>query len=134
MDMDEARALAASSLYERGARREASLGATVDNPSFDASPALAPLMRSGASVDAALYTHQRTLDVAPSSDGLVRFTLEPEDLAVTRGDLADVRVVDEKGNQWPYLVERDAEMAGTEARSATADLKPSAQACYRSAR
>ena len=45
-------------------------------------------MHSGAGVDTRLYTHLQTLDVVPSSEGLVRLTLAPEDLAVSRDDLA----------------------------------------------
>jgi hypothetical protein len=66
-------------------------------------------MRAGAAVDARLYSHRRTLTVPPSPDGVTHLALGVEDLAITRADLADVRVVDGEGRGWPYLVQHDAE-------------------------
>jgi len=46
------------------------------------------------------------LQIDPSPDGLSRLRLGPEDLAALRPDLADLRIVDARSLQWPYLVER----------------------------
>jgi len=35
--------------------------------------------------------------------------LGPRELGSARSDLADVRIVDEKGQQWPYLLDRSGE-------------------------
>ena len=70
-----------------------------------ADPVLAPMMRPGRSVDAALFTHRRTVRLYPSAEGVSRYALAPADLAVARGDLADVRIVDASGNQASYVVD-----------------------------
>jgi hypothetical protein len=77
------------------------------NPALATTPVLAYAMRPGAELDTRLYSHRRAFTVRPSTAGLARLRLEPEDLAETRPDLADVRVVDAAGRQWPYLLERD---------------------------
>jgi hypothetical protein len=82
----------------------AHLGDVRTNVMFDASPVLAFAMRPGAGVDRRLYTHRRELAVAPSPDGLARLRMSAEEASVARDDLADVRVVDAGGRQWPYLV------------------------------
>lgn len=79
-----------------------------DNQEFYQAPALAFVMHAGASVDARVFSHRRSLRIQPSAEGLARVDLEPADLAVARADLADVRIVDATGRQWPYLLERDA--------------------------
>jgi hypothetical protein len=77
------------------------------NPLYTPTPPLAFATRPGARVDARLYSHQRPLAVAPSSEGLVRVALSPADLGQLRPDLGDIRVVDAAGRQWPYLVDRE---------------------------
>jgi hypothetical protein len=84
----------------------ARMGTLEANPDFSA-PAIAA-SRPGATVDPRLYSHRRTLGLAPPASGLVRLRLSPEDLGVARDDLADLRVVDTESRQWPYLLERDA--------------------------
>jgi len=81
----------------------AHLGDVRMNAMFDASPVLAFAMRPGAGVDRRLYTHRRELAVAPSP-GVARLRMSAEEASVARDDLADVRVVDAGGRQWPYLV------------------------------
>jgi hypothetical protein len=78
-----------------------------DNPQFDRTPALAFAMRPAAEVDRRLYTHRREIALTPSAEGVARLRLSPEEAAVAREDLADVRVVDAEGRQWPYLLGRD---------------------------
>jgi hypothetical protein len=95
-------------LYDAAALPEARLGPVRDNPSFDRSPALAFAMRQGSSVDARLFTHRRALRAEHSTEGLSRLRLQPEDIARCRADLADLRVVDLQGRQWPYLVDAQA--------------------------
>jgi hypothetical protein len=82
----------------------AHLGDVRANAMFDESPALAFAMRPGVAVDRRLYTHRRELAVAPSPDGVARLRLSAEEASVARDDLADVRVVDASGRQWPYLI------------------------------
>jgi hypothetical protein len=62
--------------------------------------------------------------------------LEPADLVNARADLADVRVIDAEGRQWPYLLERDVvtstvplvmASANREGRQARYVLAPSSQ-------
>jgi hypothetical protein len=79
------------------------LGPTERNPEYDASPALAFAMHPGAAIDTRQYSHRRRVEMLPSSEGLSRIRLEPSDLAVLREDLADLRLVDDRGRQWAYL-------------------------------
>jgi hypothetical protein len=95
-------------LYDPLRLAVAGLGEVAPNPAFDPTPALAFAMRPAAALDARRYTHRQPFHAAPSSEGLLAVELALELLAVARADLADVRVVDAAGNQWAYLVERDA--------------------------
>jgi hypothetical protein len=95
------------------------LGLVSDNPAYTPTPALAFATRPGSVVDARLYTHQRSLAVEPSSEGLVRVALSPADLGLLRPDLGDVRVVDGAGRQWPYLIDHE-----TSAESVPLGLRP----------
>lgn len=83
----------------------ARLGAPVSNPSFDSTPALAFAQRPGAELDPGEFSHRRGVSVQPSTEGLSRLELDPEDTAVLRPDLADLRIVDSASRQWAYLVE-----------------------------
>lgn len=85
--------------------RAAVLGPITSNPAYDPEPALAFAMHAGAELDPRPFSHRRTLQITPSAEGLARLRLTPEDLAVTRPDLADLRVVDGASRQWAYLVE-----------------------------
>jgi hypothetical protein len=100
------RAEALLRLYDPAAVRAARLGPIRPNPSFDRTPALAFVMRPGASLDTRAFSRQRRFDVQPSPEGLSRLRLLPDDLAVLRADLADLRIVDSQLRQWPYLIER----------------------------
>ncbi len=102
------RASAAADLYDPTALGVAVLGEIAPNPDFDATPALAFAMHAGAAIDARMYEYQRSLSIAPAPEGLSRLRLAPEDLAAARADLADLRIVDSNGRQWPYLIERHA--------------------------
>ena len=88
----------------------ARLGPAQSNPAFDAAPALAFAQRAGAALDRAPFSHRRQLQVAPSPEGLSRLLLLPEDAALLRPDLADVRIVDPDSRQWAYLLEDEAEV------------------------
>jgi len=83
-------------------------GAPQANPLYDASPALGFAMNPGAPVDPRDFRRARPLTVPAAPEGLSELTLSPDDLAATRADLADMRVVDGDGKQWPYLLERRA--------------------------
>jgi hypothetical protein len=65
-------------------------------------------MHGGATIDARMYEYRRPLTIVPAPEGLSRLRLTPEDVAVARADLADVRIVDSNESQWPYLVELHA--------------------------
>ncbi len=86
----------------------ARLGPVAANPEFDTRPALAFAMHPGAALDVRVFEYRRALTVAPSEEGLSRLELGPEDTARARVDLSDVRILDGRGRQWPYLVQRDA--------------------------
>lgn len=102
------RAEAAALLYDDSVVRPARLGPVGDNPDYDGTPLLAFAMRPGAEVDQRLFSHVRELNVPASPEGLSRLRLEPEDLAVLRDDLGDVRVAADGWLQWPYLLEHEA--------------------------
>ncbi|MCC6809414.1 MAG: DUF3999 family protein [Deltaproteobacteria bacterium] len=85
----------------------AALGPLRDNPRFNQKPALAFAMRPGAPIDVSTFTHRAILPLVPSADGLASFTLPVELAAVARPDFGDVRVVDKKAQQWPYLRDRE---------------------------
>lgn len=80
------------------------------NPAFDNTPLLATSMRAGAVIDTTRFTHEAALTVPESIDGIVRFDVPPEMWAAARSDLADLRIVDAAGAQWPYLTGQDAEV------------------------
>jgi hypothetical protein len=101
-------------LLDRTQTRPAEVRAVRPNPSFDPAPLLAYAMQPGAAVDAASYARRRSVRVTPSADGLARLRLQPEDLAVARSDLGDVRVVAGDGRQWPYLLQRGAGVAAVD--------------------
>ncbi|HYV86584.1 MAG TPA: hypothetical protein VFB49_11780, partial [Patescibacteria group bacterium] len=102
------RAEAAALLYDPAVVRPARLGELRPNPGYDRSPALAFAMHPGAVLDAAAFSHMRRLVVPDAPEGLSRLRLAPEDLAVLRDDLSDLRVADASSQQWPYLVDRGA--------------------------
>lgn len=102
------KAEAVAVIYDVASLTTATLGDSRSNTAFDREPALAFAMRPGAAIDPRVFSHRRSLQVASSPEGLSSFTLAPNDLAILRGDLADLRVADGSSKQWPYLVERDA--------------------------
>ncbi|GAB4204266.1 MAG: hypothetical protein OHK0013_19020 [Sandaracinaceae bacterium] len=79
------------------------LGPAQPNPDYDATPALGFAMRAGQPVALARYTHRAPLAVPRSADGLSAFRVPPALFAEAREDLADLRVVDAEGRQWPHL-------------------------------
>jgi hypothetical protein len=83
----------------------ARLGAAVPNPRFDDTPVLAFAQRPGAEIEPGDFSHRRSLSVQPSTEGLSRLELDPEDTAVLRADLADLRIIDSASRQWAYLLE-----------------------------
>jgi hypothetical protein len=99
---------AAISLYDPDQIGHARIGEIRPNPRFDASPALAFAMHPGAEIDTRVFTHQRSLSIEPSAEGLSSFVLGPEDVARARADLADIRITGDDTRQWPYLMQRNA--------------------------
>ena len=108
---DGVRAEIAARLRERQGLQHPTLGAIGKNPDFDPTPALASVAHPGAVVDPSHYAHVRNLEVVASTDGLSRYVLTPADLAAARVDLGDLRVVDDKGRQWPYVIDREVDPA-----------------------
>jgi hypothetical protein len=102
------RAQALIRLYDGVTVGVARLGPVRANPAYDASPSLAFAMRPGASLEESAWAMRRSLQVERAPEGLTRIRLGPDDLARLAPDLADLRVTDEAGRQWPYLLERDA--------------------------
>jgi hypothetical protein len=102
------RAEAAALLYDPAVVRPARLGLARPNPDYDGAPALAFARHPGASLDPGAFSHARRITVPDAPEGLSRLRLAPEDLAILRPDLADLRIADAAGRQWPYLVDREA--------------------------
>jgi hypothetical protein len=105
---------AAIQLYDPKALPAAQLGSIRPNRSFDVTPALAFAMHPAAGIDERVYSHRRKLAIDPSVEGLSRLRLAPEDVAQSRADLADLRLVDADSQQWPYLMKRDARSQNAE--------------------
>jgi hypothetical protein len=89
------------------------LGATLETPAEAAAAAeaveesdLGVAVRPGAPLDPRPFAARRALHVDASPGGVARLRLAPEDLAAARPDLADLRVVDRAGREWPYLLSR----------------------------
>jgi hypothetical protein len=101
---------AAEALIDPQRLAVARLGPAEANPAFDAAPALTFAQRAGAALDRSPFSHRRQLQVAPSPEGLSRLLLQPEDAALLRPDLADIRIVDPASRQWAYLLEGGAEV------------------------
>ncbi|MFP3939742.1 MAG: hypothetical protein ACLF0P_05495 [Thermoanaerobaculia bacterium] len=95
-------------LHDPARLPEVVLGEARRNPRFDPSPALAFAQRPGAPLETERWEWRRRLTVRPSEEGLVQLRLGPEDLARARADLADLRIADGEGLQWPYLLQEDA--------------------------
>jgi hypothetical protein len=92
----------------------ARLGPSESNPAFDTAPALAFAQRAGSELDRRPFSHRRWLRVTPSAEGLSRLVLQPEDTALLRPDLGDLRIVDEGSRQWAYLLEERATVESRE--------------------
>jgi hypothetical protein len=103
------RAEIAARLRARQGLKHPTLGAIEANPEFDPTPVLSGVAHPGAPVDATHFAHARTLHVVASADGLSRYVLTPADLAAARPDLGDLRLVDESGKQWPYVIDREVD-------------------------
>lgn len=84
----------------------AEVGAEAVNPHFLREPPLRFAAVLGASLDPAPWQHERALAPVLAED-VYTLTLKAEDLAASRPDLADLRVVNEDDRQVPFLIERD---------------------------
>ncbi len=87
---------------------EVQLGPVHVDPAFTPRPPLAFARQAGARLDLKSFSHRRSFTIAPSANGLSRLRLSPEDVALARPDLADLRVVGEDGAQWPFLLAAEA--------------------------
>jgi hypothetical protein len=107
-------------------------------PPADAAPA--PLPVTGAAIDAALFRHRR--DVPAGNAGLVALPLDEAILAESAGPargFADLRVIDGRGRQVPYLLERRDEplsldLALTPTTSAAVDRSVAASGSHTKSR
>jgi hypothetical protein len=87
---------------------EASLGPIAESPGWSREPALAPLQRAGLAVPPGDHAFTAPLEVSAAQEGASRFVLDAAVLSALREDLADLRVVDAAGAQWPYLMREAA--------------------------
>ncbi|MEW6272532.1 MAG: hypothetical protein AB1689_24910 [Thermodesulfobacteriota bacterium] len=87
----------------------ARLGPVRANPRFDPAPALAPVMHAGAQLDPDAWRWHRTVVIPASPEGLVAVRLAPEDVTHAEPSRADLRLVDARRRQWPFLVAPAAE-------------------------
>jgi hypothetical protein len=94
-------------LAELGAN-EVQLGTIHVDPAFAPRPPLAFARQAGALLDLQNFSHRRPLTIAPSANGLSRLRLSPEEVALARPDLADLRVAGGDGAQWPFLLAAEA--------------------------
>jgi len=92
-----------SQLFDPRALSLAQLSTVEQAKTWSPEPALAFASQPGALVDTSLWTHLREVRVESAPDHLARVVLSPADLALARPDLADLRIVDANGAQWPYL-------------------------------
>ncbi len=92
-------------IYDSSQLAVAVLGPIAANPAFDPAPALAFAQRPGSELDRKPFSHRRRVFAEPSSEGLSRLTLGPEDLAVLTSEMTDLRIVDSSSRQWAYLLE-----------------------------
>jgi hypothetical protein len=106
-------------LYDLGPVRErlalsapaaATLGPEVENARYQRAAPLPFAAPRGAAVEVHRWKALRKLALGGSED-LHALTLAPEDLAVLRPDLGDIRLVDEEGRQVPYILEAGAALA-----------------------
>ena len=85
----------------------AHLGAESENPRYRKAAPLPFTAARGASVEASAWRSVRRITLGGQED-LWTLTLAPADLGQTRPDLGDLRVIDEKDRQVPYILEAAA--------------------------
>lgn len=85
----------------------ARLGPETENPHYRKAAPLPFTAARGASVEVSEWRSQRRITLDGQED-LWMLTLAPEDLAAARPDLGDLRLVDEKDQQVPYILEAGA--------------------------
>ena len=83
---------------------EAELGEEQPNPRFQRPAPLPFAPARGAAVEPGRWRFQRRLNLEGAED-LRCLILGPDDIAVARGDLGDIRLVDAQSRQVPYVLE-----------------------------
>ncbi len=92
--------------------RSASLAEVTPNAQFRVEVPWTSLLSAGAKVDVTQFSHQRPLRLGAATPGqvastparaLYEVTLSSAEVDIARSDLADVRLVDANGSQWPYV-------------------------------
>ncbi len=96
----------ALSFWDPTRAHHATISKVSKNVAFDPQPALSFVMHPGAELDPGPFSHRRIIEVHPSREGLSRLQIGPEDLAIARPDLGDLRIIDQEQRQWAYLLER----------------------------
>jgi hypothetical protein len=82
----------------------ATAGPEKPNPRFRETPPMRFVAGVGAAVEARQWKLMRRL-VLPAREDIYTATLAATDLGALRGDLADLRIVDDEGRQVPFIVE-----------------------------
>lgn len=75
------------------------------NPAECSAPVLSYARHPGAEVDPRAYRLRARVDIPASAEGIVRLALPASIVGEARPGLADVRLVDANGRQWPYVIE-----------------------------
>jgi hypothetical protein len=105
-DLDSLRA----HLAFAGGLAAATLGPEVVNPRFAAAPPLPLAGALGAAVEGRRWRFTRPVEASDRED-VFSLVLDADDLAASRPDLGDVRLVDASDHQVPYILAHDAAVA-----------------------
>jgi hypothetical protein len=109
---------------------DARLGPIAESPRFSAAPALDYLRHAGPELDVRRFSHRRPLLLATAAEGSSHLRLGADELSRSRPDLADLRIADADGRQWPYLVERNDSTIDVDL-AVTADPRTSTESRFR---
>lgn len=105
---------------------QATIGAEEQNPRFRTAPPLQFVRSAGAPLDATHFRFRHTLVPGQGArfPEIFGVLLSAEDVALLRPDLADVRIIDDKDRQVPYVLEAAASEARAELRVAPLPTDP----------
>ena len=105
---------------------QATASAEEQNPRFRTAPPLQFVRSAGAALDTTRFRFRHTLVPGPGArfPEIFGVLLGAEDVALLRPDLADVRIIDDKERQVPYVLEAAASEARAELRIAPLPADP----------